>query len=76
MKKRVMCVFDGPRRLWKDDMMLDSEYEVRVPFGNGSAYITDLDIQTLSRAESLHNATLDEKGSWREDDINIQRLMS
>ena len=24
MKKRVLCVFDGPRRLWKDDMMLDT----------------------------------------------------
>ncbi|ELR06749.1 hypothetical protein, variant [Pseudogymnoascus destructans 20631-21] len=33
MKKRVLCVFDGGRRLWKDDMMLDADFEVRVPLG-------------------------------------------
>jgi hypothetical protein len=27
MKKRVLCVYDGARRLWKDDMMLDAEFE-------------------------------------------------
>jgi hypothetical protein len=31
MKKRVVCVDDGPRRLWKDDMMLDTAHEVRIP---------------------------------------------
>ena len=30
MKKRVLCVYDGQRRLWKDDMMLDADYEVRM----------------------------------------------
>ncbi|KAK5123293.1 hypothetical protein LTR85_002723 [Meristemomyces frigidus] len=67
MKKRVLCVYDGQRRLWKDDMMLDADHEVRIPLpgmGDGRAWVTDLDIQTLNRAEGLHNATEEEKGPW------------
>lgn len=66
MKKRVMCVFDGPRRLWKDDMMLDANSEVRVTFpgGDDRRWVTDLDIQTLRRAEGFHGATEEEKGPW------------
>ena len=70
MKKRVICVFDGPRRLWKDDMMLDSKNEVRVtlPGGDGRHWITDLDIQTLRRTEGLHGATEEEKGPWLDEE--------
>ncbi|KAI7220198.1 hypothetical protein KC333_g2474 [Hortaea werneckii] len=67
MKKRVLCVFDGARRLWKDDMMLDADHEVRIPLpgvGDGRAWVTDLDVATLQRAEGLHNATEEEKGPW------------
>ncbi|EMC94831.1 hypothetical protein BAUCODRAFT_49290, partial [Baudoinia panamericana UAMH 10762] len=70
MKKRVLCVYDGQRRLWKDDMMLDADHEVRIPLhgvGDGRAWITDLDVQTLRRAEGLHNATEEEKGPWIDD---------
>ncbi|KAI9849720.1 MAG: hypothetical protein M1837_002846 [Sclerophora amabilis] len=80
MKKRVLCVWDGPRRLWKDDMMLDNEFEVRLSLGDGKSYVTDLDVETIKRAEAFHNATDEEKGPWlapHEDaDINIQALMS
>lgn len=69
MKKRVMCVYDGSRRLWKDDMMLDSEFEVRMKLPNGKDYITDLDMQTMKRAEALHGATEEEKGPWVPDNI-------
>jgi hypothetical protein len=69
MKKRVMCVYDGPRRLWKDDMMLDSEFEVRMKLPNGKDYITDLDVQTINRAEALHDATQEEKGPWIPDNM-------
>ena len=62
MKKRVLCVYYGSRRLLKDDMMLDNDFEVRLPFGDGESYVTDLDVQTLKRAEALHNATEEEKG--------------
>jgi hypothetical protein len=71
MRKRVLCVYDGQRRLWKDDMMLDSEFEVRVqlPGSDGRSYVTDLDVQTLKRAEAIHGATEEERGPWRPDNI-------
>jgi len=69
MKKRVLCVFDGPRRLWKDDMMLDAAHEVRVPLsGDGRSYTTDLDILTIQRANAVLDATEEEKGPWLDED--------
>ena len=72
-KKRVLCVFDGRRRLWKDEMMLDNEFEVRLKLPGGAgdgtnreAYITDLDVETLKRAEGVLNATEEERGPWIE----------
>ncbi|KAF2279155.1 zinc finger-containing protein [Westerdykella ornata] len=67
MKKRVLCVFDGPRRLWKDDMMLDQEFEVRMKLPDGKSYVTDLDVQTLKRAEAIHGATPEERGPYVPD---------
>ena len=78
MKKRVMCLYDGPRRLWKDDMMLDAEHDVRIPLqqgGNDRAYVTDLDVWTMRRAEGVLNATDEEKGPWQEDS-ELERLMA
>lgn len=70
-KKRVLCVFDGPRRLWKDEMMLDNEFEVRLnlPHGAGDdinrdAYITDLDVETMKRVEGVLSANGEELGQW------------
>lgn len=68
MRKRVVAVFDGPRRLAKDDMMLSTEHEVRLPLSDGKSYITDLDVQTLKRAEGFLGATDEEKGPWLSDD--------
>lgn len=62
MKKRVLCVYDGPRRLWKDDMMLDNDFEVRMRLGDGESYVTDLDVETVKRAEALHDMTEEDKG--------------
>lgn len=76
MKKRVLCVYDGPRRLWKDDMMLDNEFEVRMRLGDGNAYVTDLDVKTVKRANAFHDATFEEKGPWLEDEVDIRQLMS
>jgi len=78
MKKRVLCVFDGPRRLWKDDMMLDTDYEVRMKLSNEKAYVTDLDVQTMRRAEAFHESTEEEKGPWIADDLtgmDLEKLM-
>lgn len=70
MKKRVLCVFDGPRRLWKDDMMVDtSGGETRVSLPDGKSYVTDLDVMTVRRADAFHDATEDEKGPWIADDL-------
>lgn len=64
MKKRVLCVYDGQRRLLKDDMMMHNEFEVRLPLHDGTSYVTDLDIETLKRADAFHHATPEEKGPW------------
>ncbi|TVY30025.1 hypothetical protein LHYA1_G002546 [Lachnellula hyalina] len=75
LKKRVLCVFDGPRRLWKDDMMLDTNYEVRMKLNDDKAYVTDLDVQTMRRANAFHNSTEEEKGPWIADDLTgINRM--
>ncbi|RWA07150.1 hypothetical protein EKO27_g7960 [Xylaria grammica] len=68
MKKRVLTVFDGPRRLAKDDMMLSTEHEVRVKLSDGRSYVTDLDVNTMRRAEGFLSATPQEKGIWISDD--------
>ncbi|KAI1853562.1 hypothetical protein JX266_001546 [Neoarthrinium moseri] len=68
MKKRVMAVFDGPRRLAKDDMMLSTEQEVRLKLSDGKSYVTDLDVQTMNRAHGFLGATDEEKGVWISDD--------
>jgi len=78
MKKRVLCVFDGSRRLWKDDMMLDTDYEVRMKLSDGKAYVTDLDVQSMRRADAFHNSTEEEKGPWVADDLtgmDLEKLM-
>ncbi|KAM7208817.1 zinc finger protein PLAG1 [Naviculisporaceae sp. PSN 640] len=78
MKKRVMAVFDGQRRLAKDDMMLSTEHEVRVKLSDGKSYVTDLDVQTLKRAEGFLGATDEEKGPWISDDPteeDIKRML-
>jgi len=77
MKKRVLCAFDGPRRLWKDDMMLSTDYLIRMPLSDGKSYYTDLDMQTMKRAEAFHNATEEEKGPYdaENSDVDLEKLM-
>lgn len=74
MRKRVMAVFEGPRRLAKDDMMLSTDHEVRVPLSDGKSYVTDLDVQTLKRADGFLGATDEEKGPWISDDPTEDEL--
>ena len=83
MKKRVLCVYDGERRLWKDDMMLHNEFEVRMPLPDGKSYVTDLDVETLNRADAFHNSTPDERGPWMPEEmgqmasgIDLEQLMA
>ena len=76
MKKRVLCVYDGQRRLWKDDIMMHNEFEVRMKLADGKSYVTDLDVETMKRAVALHNATDEEKGPWNPDEVDIEELMA
>lgn len=75
MKKRIMTVFDGPRRLAKDDIMLSTDHEVRLKLSDEKAWVTDLDVQTLKRAEGFHNASDDEKGPWVSDDPTEEQIL-
>jgi hypothetical protein len=52
MKKRVLTVFDGPRRLWKDEMMIDSEFEVRMHLGPPAGSAADAESSDLARREN------------------------
>jgi hypothetical protein len=81
MKKRVLCVYDGPRRIWKDDMMLHNEFEVRMNLPDGKNYVTDLDVETMKRAVAFHNATEQERGPWipateEEQNFDLNALMA
>jgi hypothetical protein len=82
MKKRVLCVYDGERRLWKDDMMMYNEFEVRMKLADGKSYVTDLDVETLKRAQAFHGASEAEKGPWAEYEVHgfdhdkLEKLMS
>ena len=62
MKKRILCVCDGERSLWKDNLMMHNEHEVRMALPGGKSYVTDLDVETLKQAEfqgigGVHSAT-------------------
>jgi hypothetical protein len=77
LKKRVTAVFDGTRRLVKDDMILPMENEVRVALADGKSYVTDLDILSLQRAEAYLDASAEEKATWMSDDPTpeeVQRM--
>ena len=79
MRKRVLCIYEGERRLWKDDMMLNNEFEVRMNLADGKSYVTDLDVETLKRAGAIHGATKEEKGPWFQEEgqgFNLEELMS
>jgi len=52
-KRRCLMVFDGPRMLSKDEMMMGNEWEVKAE-GEQS----DLDFWTMRRAEAF----LDSRG--------------
>lgn len=49
----LLGFYDGGRRLWKDEMILDREFEVRIRSRgdgtNSNSYVTDLDIANVER---------------------------
>ncbi|KAK8140728.1 hypothetical protein G3M48_002331, partial [Beauveria asiatica] len=56
LKKRIMAIFA-------------SMAGVRLKLSEGTAYVTDLVVQTMKRAECFLNATEDEKGPWISDNL-------
>ena len=80
MKKRVLCVFDGQRRLWKDEIMLNNSQfdgvKLKLPADNyRDAYITDLDLETMKRAEGIFSASQEERGPWPVEQQQMMELM-
>jgi hypothetical protein len=71
LHKRVLCVYDGQRRLWKDDLMMHNQSEVGIQHSICRAFNEDseLDEIILKRAEAIHGATEEERGPWRPDNI-------
>jgi len=59
--------------------MLSADFEVRMQMPlagdadsqmpGSSTYLTDLDVQTLRRADGAFNSTADERGPWVPDNI-------
>jgi len=54
-KRRCLMVFDGPKMLCRDEMMMSTEWEVRAQLG-GDTYVSDLDFWTMRRAEAFLDA--------------------
>lgn len=71
MKKRVLSIFDGPHQFWKDNIMLDTDYEVRMKLSDKKAYVTDLNAPILRQADALQISTKEEKGPWISDDFIV-----
>lgn len=53
-KRRCLMVYDGSNILCRDEMMMNTEWEVRASIG-GDNFVSDLDFWTMQRA----NAALD-----------------
>ncbi|KAF8428326.1 hypothetical protein EV426DRAFT_337543 [Tirmania nivea] len=56
-KRRCLMVYDGPNILCKDEMMMNTEWEVRASIG-GDNFVSDLDFWTMQRANAALDAGL------------------
>lgn len=65
-KKRVLCVYDGQRRLLKDDMKVHLEYDLERDLKMEHRMLT---YHTFRRANAFHLATEEERGPWVPDNI-------
>lgn len=54
LKKRVLRVYDGPNELLKEDVTFNTAYEVRMQVGNGKDHVSALDVESVNRAEAVH----------------------
>lgn len=56
-KRRCLMVYDGDSILCKDEMMMNTEWEVRASMG-GDNFVSDLDFWTMQRANAALDAGL------------------
>jgi len=56
-KRRMLMVYDGSTILCKDEMMMNTEWEVRASTG-GENFISDLDFWTMQRAHAALDANI------------------
>lgn len=56
-KRRCLMVYDGPSILWRDEMMMHDELQVRARLGNDT-FVSDLDVWTHQRAQDVFRAAV------------------
>ena len=54
LKKRTLRVYDGPVLSMKEGTLFDTAFEVRMQLGDGKSHVTSLDVNTVNRAEAVH----------------------
>jgi hypothetical protein len=64
MKKRVLCVYDGERRLYKDNVPVQKDIEVLVKLLNEEHNFTKVDLETSGRTKAIQIAAPDH-GLWQ-----------
>ncbi|EXJ60942.1 hypothetical protein A1O7_05095 [Cladophialophora yegresii CBS 114405] len=67
MKKRVLCVYDGDRRLYKDDMSMHKDIEVRLKLFEEDGLLTELDLEILGRTEAIEIGATEDHTCRKED---------
>jgi hypothetical protein len=70
MKKRVLCVYDGERRLYKDNVPVQKDVEVLVKLLNEEHNFTKVNLEILRRTEAIQIAAPDHslwQPLWDED---------
>jgi len=58
-KRRSLMVYDGSKRLLRDDMMMSAPWEVKTNMGG--AAVSDLDFWSITRANAYHDAAKQER---------------
>lgn len=69
-KKRVLCLFNGPRRFWKDEINLDINHKSELKLDSNHNFLGGIDAQTLHRANSMHTAAEENPDLYLSGDIS------
>ncbi|CCU82681.1 C2H2 finger domain-containing protein [Blumeria hordei DH14] len=69
-KKRVLCLFNGPRRFWKDEINLDINHESELKLDPNHKFLDSIDAQTVQRANSMHTAAEENPDLYLSGDLS------